>query len=355
MHYSRSFITLVSSLGWLVIASAAVSPAQIDSLGPARLQRDAADQVVAEILSDKVSPLLVSRSTSGKCTNPTTRINFEKFSYSQQQTYFKAVKCLYSLPAKEGVWPMATRRYHDLVATHYYHANLTGGTDDWHKVGQFLHIHRAYMAAFESMLRNECGYKGQMAYWPEWKDAGNFENSITLRAHGYRKSGTVTTGPFANWWGRYGPLMDLSLVWNKSVPPSVVNIGHPLWRHIDESYSIWANATQVMTIPFNLLSRLSSLFFTEAFTLRAILELEVTWGTLCVLHPMFFMHHMYLDAIWWTWQQLAPNSRTYDIAPLEFTTMQGKVNMTLDTVLSTTGLIPDLKVRDVADTEGGPL
>lgn len=67
-------------------------------------------------------------------------------------------------------------------------------------VGQFLHIHRAYLAGYERVLREECGYKGPTPYWGEQKDASNFENSATLKAFGGEGSPVVRTwrAPFSD-------------------------------------------------------------------------------------------------------------------------------------------------------------
>lgn len=33
--------------------------------------------------------------------------------------------------------------------------------------------------------------------------------------------------------------------------------------------------------------------------------------------PLFFLHHTNLDRLWWNWQQVAPDTRTYEIGEIE--------------------------------------
>jgi tyrosinase len=52
-------------------------------------------------------------------------------------------------------------RYDDLVYTHIEQ------TFSMHYTGHFLAWHRYYVATYERMLRDECGYKGAQPYW-DW-------------------------------------------------------------------------------------------------------------------------------------------------------------------------------------------
>jgi tyrosinase len=52
-------------------------------------------------------------------------------------------------------------RYDDLVYTHIQQ------TFSIHYTGHFLAWHRYYLAVYERMLRDECGYKGAQPYW-DW-------------------------------------------------------------------------------------------------------------------------------------------------------------------------------------------
>jgi len=66
--------------------------------------------------------------------------------------------------------------------------------------------------------------------------------------------------------------------------------------------------------------------------------------------PVFFMHHGFVDHGWRTWQITDPANRLYQIGG--FADQAHTRPLTLDYVLSSQGLRPDVKVRDVMDTTG---
>jgi tyrosinase len=113
--------------------------------------------------------------------------------------------------------------------------------------------------------------------------------------------------------------------------------------------------------------------------------------------PLFYLHHTWLDKVWWDWQNLNISSRLYDISgrnvqdprlpfpgapgngtgfPFPFPPGNGSGfpsfpplpprslskrdgdpgNVTtLDHVLNMMGIIPNATIRDVMDTRSGPL
>lgn len=99
--------------------------------------------------------------------------------------------------------------------------------------------------------------------------------------------------------------------------------------------------------------------------------------------PVFYLHHTWLDKVWWDWQALNLSSRLYDIsgsnyqpenttlfdipggnggklgngshpAPPPYTGDPGNIT-TLIHSLSTLGIIPNATVGDVMDIGGGYL
>jgi tyrosinase len=64
-----------------------------------------------------------------------------------------------------GLAPGAKSRYDDFVATHI------NQTRTIHFCGSFFPWHRYYIWAFESALRQECGYTGYLPYWNWGKSA----------------------------------------------------------------------------------------------------------------------------------------------------------------------------------------
>lgn len=73
------------------------------------------------------------------------------------------MKCILAKPALTPAFNNTgvISRYDDLVYTHIQQ------TFDIHYTGHFLAWHRYYVATYERMLRDECGYKGAQPYW-DW-------------------------------------------------------------------------------------------------------------------------------------------------------------------------------------------
>ncbi len=70
--------------------------------------------------------------------------------------------------------------------------------------------------------------------------------------------------------------------------------------------------------------------------------------------PIFFMHHGFVDRNWRAWQSADPANRLYQVGGFA-TTTDPKQPLTLDYVLTSQGLVPDVTVNDVMDTTGGYL
>jgi tyrosinase len=66
--------------------------------------------------------------------------------------------------------------------------------------------------------------------------------------------------------------------------------------------------------------------------------------------PLFYLHHTFLDRVWWQWQEKNLPARLTDIAG--YTTPNGPVNATLDDELNMFGVIPNATIRDVMDIRG---
>lgn len=79
-------------------------------------------------------------------------------SVPMRKSYVEAVECLFSSPSKltQYGWPTQSR-YDDFVAVH---VNMTTTI---HNTGNFLGWHRYFVHAYETVLRDECGYTGYAA------------------------------------------------------------------------------------------------------------------------------------------------------------------------------------------------
>lgn len=72
---------------------------------------------------------------------------------------------------------------------------------------------------------------------------------------------------------------------------------------------------------------------------------------------MFYLHHTFLDRVWWQWQERFLPFRFYDIAG--YTTGSepegGWVPATLGDELDMKGIIPNERIGDLMDIRGGVL
>jgi len=107
---------------------------------------------------------------AGSCTNPAPRIEWRNLGDGDKADFVRAIRCLIDKPSS-GQYPGSRSRYEDLVWVHQQQA------PGIHGVGHFLPWHRYYVAIFEFLLRDECGYRGQMTWWDETRDAGNFRGA----------------------------------------------------------------------------------------------------------------------------------------------------------------------------------
>lgn len=82
--------------------------------------------------------------------------------------------------------------------------------------------------------------------------------------------------------------------------------------------------------------------------------------------PTFYLHHTYVDRIWWQWQQANATSRMFDISgnSLNETYLAehgleapagGWPKTTMEYVLDTNNILPDITVHDVVNIQGGYL
>lgn len=74
---------------------------------------------------------------------------------------------------------------------------------------------------------------------------------------------------------------------------------------------------------------------------------------------VFFLHHNYIDRLWWKWQaadgdmrlmQMSGNTVNETLYP-----QQAGVKASLETVIQQQGIIPDITIRDVMNAQGGYL
>lgn len=80
--------------------------------------------------------------------------------------------------------------------------------------------------------------------------------------------------------------------------------------------------------------------------------------------PVFFLHHYYIDRLWWQWQTANPDSRMYDMSgsvfnetylEVEGITAPAASTTTLDYVLNVADILDDVTIEDVMNAQNGLL
>ncbi|KAK0216199.1 hypothetical protein IW262DRAFT_1398594 [Armillaria fumosa] len=306
--------------------------------------------VVVQLPRAFAAPGASRRST---CTDPAIRVEWNTLTEDEKAAYFAAELYLLQAPAQTSI-PYVESRYDDLVGTHQQQSDLADNNDFWHVTGQFLHVHRYYVYTHETVLRNECGYTGPLPYWNEAVDAGAFASSPVLLDFGGNGSEdddwAVIDGPFAN--------LTRSL-------SATAGTTHLLEREVDETSSIRVGQTYV-----DALLALDTLadFKTTLGVAATDLGIHVSGhagvgGDMANVatspnDPMFWMHHGFVDYLWWKWQG-DNETRINDLNNIGYESQKepatGYVETTGSTVLYMFDILPNATVADVLDTQAGLL
>ncbi|KAL4808036.1 hypothetical protein BDV18DRAFT_158155 [Aspergillus unguis] len=330
---------------------------------------------------------------NSSCTPQTAGVRREwgSLSKAERKDYINAVQCLIDSPSKvdPAFAPGARTRFDDFVAVHI------NQTIYIHTTGNFLTWHRYFTWAYEQALRNECGYTGYQPYWSWPKYADDPLNSPMFDGSEYSMSGDgsyiphegpeagpgiflepghgggcVTSGPFKDFVANVGPV-SVSLL----VPGLVAQNGtgldyNPrcLRRDINVDAASNTKMENVLEL-FNL---------TTVAEFQSLLQGDFPNGYLGVHSgghytisgdpagdffaspgdPMFYLHHSAIDRVFWTWQNLDPEERTFVVdgpTVLPGLGIENPANATLDDLLYFDVLAEDRTIREVLDTTAGPL
>lgn len=104
------------------------------------------------------------------CSQTRNRVEWHDSSDTQKQNYVNAVKCLFGKPSKGG-YAGSKNRYEDFVQVHQ------SVTDNVHNNRKFIVWHRAFLWAFEQVLRDECSFTDSLLWFDETKYTGRFQDS----------------------------------------------------------------------------------------------------------------------------------------------------------------------------------
>ncbi|PVH96203.1 Di-copper centre-containing protein [Periconia macrospinosa] len=234
------------------------------------------------------------------CTEIRARVPWTNLTSDEKTAYINADLCLINAPAKSGLEGAVTR-WDDIQWPHIVQSATV------HNVGAFLPFHRYYLTAHEHLIRTECGYTGRMPYWDEFAAIGRMYDTDMFDDQYFGGNGTddgtyrVIDGQFAN--------LTLRWIGDGSVKD------HKLTRMNDEGA---LNKTDQKNIDkCNAITNYTSAW--ECWSSgphgaghEAIGGIMVD-GTLSPGDPLFYLHHSYLDKLWWEWQKLDLPNRLLDV------------------------------------------
>ncbi|EON97069.1 putative tyrosinase protein [Phaeoacremonium minimum UCRPA7] len=280
---------------------------------------------------------------AGTCETPAIRTEWRDLADADKKAFIDAVKCLIGKPAS-GNFENSHNRYEDLVWVHQQMTN------EIHMVAQFLPYHRYYLSVFEAELRDQCGFEGALPWWDETKDAGNFAKAplFTDDYFGPLPAKTEDGGTCIE-TGAFGGL-------TLHIGPGGAFTDHCLSRALDESLTAQSNSDFVSNC--NSHSNYSEMescaeMGPHAYTHNGIGAVMADVAS-SPGDPIFFMHHAFVDHNWRIWQNPDPDNRLYQINGYS-TKTDPKQSLTLDYVLTSKGIRPDVTVQEVMNTLGGYL
>ncbi|KAF2427391.1 Di-copper centre-containing protein [Tothia fuscella] len=274
----------------------------------------------------KCSPsTAIKQSNKTACSQLRQRKAWHNLSNTEKTKYLNAELCLMNLNSTNNLLPTSRTKFQQLQEQHQIQSEFI------HEVGAFLPY--------------------------RLRDAGRFINSTLLDSiygfggNGSGLDGYVADGPFANYTLILGPGK------NNSV--------HCLSRDIDDLASHASNSTY-----FDQCKKADTYvkvwdcieFFPRSGGHSGVGgELDQMAQVLSSPgDPLFYLHHAYIDKLWWDWQNFNLSSRLYEIggpnvrptAELPLRKRNGDFgNMTkLDHVLSLYSIMPNKTIGDVMDT-----
>ncbi|KAK0752696.1 hypothetical protein B0T18DRAFT_450835 [Schizothecium vesticola] len=315
------------------------------------------------VFASAISAVVTPRSPTGQCETKLQRKAWHTLSVAEKKSYIDAELCLMKLPATLGLTG-AKNRFEELQSAHQVQAAIT------HGVGAFLPFHRLHMYAHEQLLRNECGYKGAQPYWDETRDAGKFYKSDVLDpvtgfgGNGVGANGCIVDGPFANFTNNLGP--------GYRVGDSLNCIN----RFVNDAISVMAGQEY---LDFCLKKKTYVDFWLCAENAphrsgHGGVGGKMTDPIASPGDPIFYLHHTWLDKLFWQWQSLDLATRLTEMGGGNVQTGFGFDSMrpppgaapqlpagdpanttTLSHSLNMFGVIPNATIADVMDIRGALL
>ncbi|KAL4880306.1 hypothetical protein BJY04DRAFT_219301 [Aspergillus karnatakaensis] len=267
----------------------------------------------------------IAKSSLGR--EPSALTNREK------AEYILAEQCLLQHPVITDTVEGARTVWDELHQTHIWQGNYI------HYVGHFLPWHRYLVRAHEILLQTLCGYSGAQPYWDEltdWESAPLREASIFDPVFGFGGDGVGADRCIQD-----GPFRDTTLRMHLN------GVGeYCISRQFNQTLFEWADRREIAKC-FAITNYTSAW---ECYNLYVHAAGHAAVGGVMFDtvssngDPIFYLHHAYLDRLWWQWQQADQARRLYDI---------GGPNVPPQAILDTVGLsAPSRMLVDYAGDAG---
>ncbi|KAK9417054.1 hypothetical protein SUNI508_09072 [Seiridium unicorne] len=244
----------------------------------------------------------VKRDITENCTDIQYRVPWTSLTQDEKSSYIQADLCLITAPSTSGV-EGAKSRWDDLHWPHIYQTVWV------HGVGAFLPFHRYYMKVHEDLIREECGYTGRMPFWDELADIDSVIADLDMFKDEYfGGDGTGTNNCIES-----GAFVNMSLAFGPN--DADADGGHCVFRNFSEQklqQAAQSNIDECMAIDD----------YTSAWSCWANAPHGAGHGGIGGLmgdptyspgDPGFYLHHSYLDKLWWEWQKADYPARLTDM------------------------------------------
>lgn len=250
-------------------------------------------------------------SRAGGCTAIRNRKEWRQLTPSEQSAFLKAVKSLATTNA--------TKTYNWFPQTHYDQSSYI------HGYANFLPWHRKFLREFEASLR-VLDASVALPYWDWSLDSQAPElapvwSNTAFGGNGDYYTDVVKNGVFANWVVSTGGSHKLQREWDLGSEMSAFYSPETLNTLMVQAttYSTWKRALEVSEANEaswkTLLSRSplvtksqKSLPSNSKYTPHGQVHNNIG-GDMAQMYspndPIFFLHHAFLDKLWWQWQQLS--------------------------------------------------
>ncbi|KAI0412994.1 amino acid transporter [Xylaria grammica] len=302
------------------------------------------------------STLVYPRQSNQTCSEIRQRVPWTSLTDNEKAAYIQADLCLINSPSKSG-FEGAVTRWDDIQYPHVYQTVWAHGT------GQFLPFHRYYMTVHERLVRDECGYTGNMPYWDEIAEIDDITTSA-LWGDDDSHFGSNGQDEYCVW---DGPFANLTLRWLLDASTE----DHCLTRNWSQEEL--DKGTQPNIDKCNSIDNYTDAWLCWSQNPHSAghggIGGIMSDGTLSPGDPTFYLHHSYLDKLWWEWQNLN-ESRLYDMGGPNLPTFSGQNGTTppsaaftdyfgdggntttLNHVLYMFDLAPNVTVGDIMDIRG---